>query len=514
MALTFVGGLTLESRRKNIVLPIEDASLPAVVRLKLQDNCIPVVCAGEKVAEGEKVAANADGFCLLSSVCGTVMSAGDGFVTVRSERSGEPVGLPPVESPVVSLSYEDVSERLKQAGIVGAMSGIPLYQKLARAKGKAKRIVINCLESDPYSAHISRLVTDHAEEIVNGAKILMHAVCVKRSVIAIEENRTEAIRALRNAVYDKTLVSTALFKPKYPAGNELLAINAIYGREVRSGRTAEESGYLVLSAETLLNVFHAFAYGTPQTRKVITVSGNAVNRKKILRVRNGTTADEIFANCDGFAVQPGAVIEGGIMRGKAITLDECATLSTNVLVALPKRPLDVDGDCIRCGRCVRVCPMHLAPLKLASQSKDGQIEDCLAIGLDACIECGCCAYVCLGKVNLLRHIRAAKAQAHPPAGEQPQASPSTKEGAENTKARRLETAEPSSAATGEPPAPQQPAVRTELPADERSGTEAEAASAAPAEAPKAADPVKAFYDAFGPAAEAHRQSAPDRETKD
>ena len=214
MALTFVGGLTLESRRKNIVLPIEDASLPAVVRLKLQDNCIPVVCAGEKVAEGEKVAANADGFCLLSSVCGTVMSAGDGFVTVRSERSGEPVGLPPVESPVVSLSYEDVSERLKQAGIVGAMSGIPIYQKLARAKGKAKRIVINCLESDPYSAHISRLVTDHAEEIVNGAKILMHAVCVKRSVIAIEENRTEAIRALRNAVYDKTLVSTALFKPK------------------------------------------------------------------------------------------------------------------------------------------------------------------------------------------------------------------------------------------------------------------------------------------------------------
>ena len=124
LALTFVGGLTLESRRKNIVLPIEDASLPAVVRLKLQDNCIPVVCAGEKVAEGEKVAANADGFCLLSSVCGTVMSAGDGFVTVRSERSGEPVGLPPVESPVVSLSYEDVSERLKQAGIVGAMSGI------------------------------------------------------------------------------------------------------------------------------------------------------------------------------------------------------------------------------------------------------------------------------------------------------------------------------------------------------------------------------------------------------
>lgn len=234
---------------------------------------------------------------------------------------------------------------------------------------------------------------------------------------------------------------------------------------MRSGRTAEESGYLVLSAETLLNVFHAFAYGTPQTRKVITVSGNAVNRKKILRVRNGTTADEIFANCDGFAVQPGAVIEGGIMRGKAITLDECATLSTNVLVALPKRPLDVDGDCIRCGRCVRVCPMHLAPLKLASQSKDGQIEDCLAIGLDACIECGCCAYVCLGKVNLLRHIRAAKAQAHPPPGEQPQASPSTKEGAENTKARRLETAEPSSAATGEPPAPQQPAVRTELPAD-------------------------------------------------
>lgn len=195
---------------------------------------------------------------------------------------------------MVSLSYEDVSERLKQAGVVGAMSGVPVYRKLARAKGKAKRIVINCLESDPYSAHISRLVTDNAEEIVNGAKILMHAVCVKRSVIAIEENRTEAIRALRNAVYDKTLVSTALFKPKYPAGNELLTVNAIYGREVRSGRTPEESGYLVLSAETLLNVFNAFAYGTPQTRKVVTVSGNAVSKKKILRVRNGTSADEIF----------------------------------------------------------------------------------------------------------------------------------------------------------------------------------------------------------------------------
>ena len=299
MALTFVGGLTLEARRKNIVLPVEDASLPAVVRLKLIDGCLPTVAAGDTVAEGERVAENDDGFRILSPVCGEVTAADDGFVTVRSTRGGEPVGLPPVESPVVSLSYEDVSERLKQAGVVGAMSGVPVYRKLARAKGKAKRIVINCLESDPYSAHISRLVTDNAEEIVNGAKILMHAVCVKRSVIAIEENRTEAIRALRNAVYDKTLVSTALFKPKYPAGNELLTVNAIYGREVRSGRTPEESGYLVLSAETLLNVFNAFAYGTPQTRKVVTVSGNAVSRKKILRVRNGTSADEIFANCDG-----------------------------------------------------------------------------------------------------------------------------------------------------------------------------------------------------------------------
>lgn len=294
MALTFVGGLTLEARRKNIVLPVEDASLPAVVRLKLIDGCAPTVAAGDTVAEGERVAENADGFRILSPVCGEVTAADGGFVTVRSTRGGEPVGLPPVESPVISLSYEDVSERLKQAGVVGAMSGVPVYRKLARAKGKAKRIVINCLESDPYSAHISRLVTDNAEEIVNGAKILMHAVCVKRSVIAIEENRTEAIRALRNAVYDKTLVSTALFKPKYPAGNELLTVNAIYGREVRSGRTPEESGYLVLSAETLLNVFNAFAYGTPQTRKVVTVSGNAVSKKKILRVRNGTSADEIF----------------------------------------------------------------------------------------------------------------------------------------------------------------------------------------------------------------------------
>ena len=141
MALTFVGGLTLEARRKNIVLPVEDASLPAVVRLKLIDGCLPTVAAGDTVAEGERVAENDDGFRILSPVCGEVTAADDGFVTVRSTRGGEPVGLPPVESPVVSLSYEDVSERLKQAGVVGAMSGVPVYRKLARAKGKAKRIV-------------------------------------------------------------------------------------------------------------------------------------------------------------------------------------------------------------------------------------------------------------------------------------------------------------------------------------------------------------------------------------
>ena len=497
MALTFVGGLTLEARRKNIVLPVEDASLPAVVRLKLIDGCLPTVAAGDTVAEGERVAENDDGFRILSPVCGEVTAADDGFVTVRSTRGGEPVGLPPVESPVVSLSYEDVSERLKQAGVVGAMSGVPVYRKLARAKGKAKRIVINCLESDPYSAHISRLVTDNAEEIVNGAKILMHAVCVKRSVIAIEENRTEAIRALRNAVYDKTLVSTALFKPKYPAGNELLTVNAIYGREVRSGRTPEESGYLVLSAETLLNVFNAFAYGTPQTRKVVTVSGNAVSRKKILRVRNGTSADEIFANCDGFAVQPGAVIEGGIMRGRSVGPDECATLSTNVLVALPKKPLDVDGDCIRCGRCVRVCPMHLAPLKLVSQSKDGQIEGCLAIGLDACIECGCCAYVCLGKVNLLRHIRAAKAQAHPTALP-PDAAEQTPPDVPPESAPAAET----------PPA----AADAEVAPVDAVPTDAASADAAPAVSEAAPDdPVQAFLDEFAPAAEAGKREESDGE---
>ena len=409
MALTFVGGLTLEARRKNIVLPVEDASLPAVVRLKLIDGCLPTVAAGDTVAEGERVAENDDGFRILSPVCGEVTAADDGFVTVRSTRGGEPVGLPPVESPVVSLSYEDVSERLKQAGVVGAMSGVPVYRKLARAKGKAKRIVINCLESDPYSAHISRLVTDNAEEIVNGAKILMHAVCVKRSVIAIEENRTEAIRALRNAVYDKTLVSTALFKPKYPAGNELLTVNAIYGREVRSGRTPEESGYLVLSAETLLNVFNAFAYGTPQTRKVVTVSGNAVSRKKILRVRNGTSADEIFANCDGFAVQPGAVIEGGIMRGRSVGPDECATLSTNVLVALPKKPLDVDGDCIRCGRCIAACPMGLEPVEILENFAEKDFDALKARCVDLCVACGSCTFACPAKRPVAQNMGLAKA---------------------------------------------------------------------------------------------------------
>ena len=155
MSLTFVGGLALESKRKNIVLPVEEASLPASVTLRLEHGCRPIASEGATVSEGSVLAENEDGFRILSPLCGTVsFDTAENTVSILSNRKkGFEATFEAIEAPVASLSFEDISERLKKAGITGAYSGIPVYRKLERAKGKAKRIIINCLESDRRTFH-------------------------------------------------------------------------------------------------------------------------------------------------------------------------------------------------------------------------------------------------------------------------------------------------------------------------------------------------------------------------
>ncbi|MHC1775146.1 MAG: electron transport complex subunit RsxC [Lentimicrobium sp.] len=313
----------------------------------------------------------------------------------------------------IRLSKEEIIRRLNEMGIVGLGGAtFPSHVKLMIPEGKkADHLLINGVECEPYLTSDHRLMLERGHEIMIGIKILMKGLSVSSAYIGIECNKPDAIDHFRKISADFQGIEVVPLKVKYPQGGEKQLIKAVLNREVPSGKLPIEVGCVVNNVGTALAVYEAVQKNKPLIDRVVTVTGKSLKKPSNLLVRIGTAVNHLIDFAGGLPEDTGKVINGGPMMGKALTSIEVPVVKgTSGILILPEkesRRVPV-VNCIRCARCISVCPMGLEPVLLAQLSENQVYETAETEHILDCIECGSCQYTCPAGRPLLDYLRLGK----------------------------------------------------------------------------------------------------------
>ena len=379
---------------------------------------------GDKVKIGQKIG-EAQAFVsapVHSSIAGTVKqivslpsSTGSNTMTIVIESDGsneihediKPKGK------LHSLSKEKILEIIKEAGITGmGGAGFPTFVKLSPPPEKTiDTIILNGAECEPYLTADHRLMLESSKKIVFGLKAMMKAVGVRNGYIGIEDNKLDAIETMEKAAMNEPHIEVVVLKTKYPQGDEKRLINAATGRIVPLGGLPMDVGVIVNNVGTAFAVADAIETGMPLIERIVTITGSAVKEPKNLIVKVGTSFKEIIEQCGGYKQKPGKIISGGPMMGIAQYTDEVPVIKgTSGILVLNEKEAHIPNPqtCIRCGKCVDICPVNLQPLFISQFSMKRMYDEAEDYQALACIECGSCSYICPSKRPLLHSIRMAK----------------------------------------------------------------------------------------------------------
>lgn len=315
------------------------------------------------------------------------------------------------------LSREQLLARVKDAGIVGlGGAGFPTHVKLSPPPtAKIDTLVLNGAECEPYLTTDHRLMLEYPEHVVEGAKIILKILGIKKCVIGIELNKSDAINEMNKvaeklAGKDDLTVSIKGMQVKYPQGSEKQLIYSLTDRSVPGGGLPFDVGVIVQNISTTVAVYEAVVLQKPLYEKVVTFSGRAINRQANLKVKVGTLLSEVVNHLGGVEDLV-KIISGGPMMGFAVsTLDIPITKTTSGVLFLNSRETDLGefGPCIHCGWCLQACPMGLQPKEIGVYVEAGKGHLTERFGIMECFECGCCAYVCPAKRPLVQFARLAK----------------------------------------------------------------------------------------------------------
>ncbi len=428
MFYTFKGGTRVREYKNTRALAVVDLPAPPVVEIPLSQHigvpCTPTVAVGDRVLRGQLIGEVPAGLgCPVhSSVSGTVKAIssrvgvqGRPVPTVIIENDGEGTLSPdvvPFSKRLGDTSPEEIVDVIRRAGISG-MGGatFPTWAKLSGAIGKVNRLIINCAECEPFITVNHRLMLEHPEELVGGAKILLRALGLPSGDIAIEDNKLNAADRVAAEIGESPLLNVRLMRTKYPQGDERQLIFALTGREVPEGKLPADVGCVVFNAETCSAIYRAFAEGMPLIERCVTVDGDCVREPKNLRVPLGTPVRSLIEFCGGLVRTPFKLINGGPMMGAATwDFDAPVTKGTSAILVFSEEFAAMKDDfaCIRCGRCVKNCPMHLMPVYLAQYAMAGNYDETAKLHVMSCVECGTCSYNCPGNVPIVQYIRVAK----------------------------------------------------------------------------------------------------------
>ncbi len=428
-SLTFRGGIYPPGYKEPTAhLGIEKAVEPSVVSIPLQQHagapCQPLVKVGDRVTVGERIG-ESDAFIsalVHSSVSGTVKKitnipdAGGGevqAVVIESDGLNEVhPSIKPVGD-IESLTPEEIVVAVKDAGIVG-MGGatFPAHVKITELKDRRiEYFILNGAECEPYLTADHRLMVENPEDIIYGLRAMMKAKNVRKGVIGIEDNKPDAIESMKRAAEQYSNIEVVALHTKYPQGASDQLVYACIGREVPAGGSSSEAGVVVNNVATAAEIAKALRTGMPSIDRITTVTGSAITNPKNLLVKVGVPIREVIEQCGGYSKTPGKIIMGGPMMGFAQYTDEVViTKGSSGLLILDEEEAKIPEpeQCIRCGKCVEICPVNLQPLQISAYSLNNMMEHAEKYRALDCIECGSCSFICPSKRPLLQSIRIAK----------------------------------------------------------------------------------------------------------
>ena len=428
MAFSFFGGIhPNENKHYTEDRQVQDFPAPEMLIIPMSQHigapCLPLVKKGDRVTMGQKIGDN-QGLCVPvhASVSGTVKA-----VEMRPHSSGTmiqsiviqndnlyelcPDITPRTQEDVDKLTPEELMNIIREGGIVG-MGGatFPTHVKLSSGIGKVDTIIVNAGECEPYIVADGRLCQEYPGQLISGLKIIMKILGLESAHIGVEDNKPLAVKALKFAIMPGDGITVDVLPAKYPQGAEKQLISAITGREVPSGGLPAAVGCAVFNAATCKAIHDAVYEGMPLIRRIVTVSGDIVLEPKNLMVPVGVTFNDLM-EAVGVSENPYKVLSGGPMMGAAqYDLNVPVTKGTNAVTILGhKNSYNVEhAHCIRCGKCIDACPMHLMPVLMYKALYSNSVEEMMSVHMMDCIECGCCAYTCPASVPLVLAFRSGK----------------------------------------------------------------------------------------------------------
>ena len=409
------------SKDKPVRVLMPGSELVYPTRQHIGAPAVPLVKKGDRVLVGQKIA-DAGGFisaCVICSVSGTVKAVeprltvgGSEVSCIVVENDGQYETVPDFgqERDWTKLSKEEIISIVKEAGIVGmGGAGFPTNVKLSpKDPSKIDTVIINGSECEPYLTSDYRMMLEETETIVEGLKIELSLFPGAKGIIAVEDNKPEAIGKLRVAVKDEPDISVLEMKTKYPEGGERMLIYAATGRKINSSLLPADAGVIVSNIDSAIAICNAVARSTPLIRRIITVTGDAIKDPCNFNVRTGTNYKELLEAAGGFSSEPAKIISGGPMMGKALfTVDVPVEKTSSALLCLTKDPAAQfePTACIRCGRCVEACPEFLVPQKMMEVSQRHDHAAFEAMNGMECCECGSCTYVCPARRRLTQAFK-------------------------------------------------------------------------------------------------------------
>ncbi|ELP6738297.1 electron transport complex subunit RsxC [Vibrio vulnificus] len=428
----FPGGVhPAENKRQSNQQPLVHAALANEIVLPLKQHIGKpgniLVNVGDHVLKGQVLTQSNAGFTLPihASTSGTITAIETRTVAHPSGLSEMCVVITPdgqdtwcEKQPVVDYSQQNsdyLLDVIRMAGISGmGGAGFPSAKKIQSGLGRTEILIVNAAECEPYITADDKLLQEHAEEVLQGIEIVEHILQPKLTIIGIEDNKPEAIKALESAAQNKDIVIRVI-PTKYPSGGEKQLIKVLTNKEVPAGGIPADIGILVQNVGSLYAIKRAVIDGEPMVNRVVTLTGNTFETPRNVWVPLGTP---VHALLEQFGYQADKklprLIMGGPMMGFSLPHANVPITKTSNCILAPTRkeisPAGYEMECIRCGACAEACPASLLPQQLQWHAKAEEFDKCEELNLKDCIECGACAFVCPSEIPLVSYYRQAKAE--------------------------------------------------------------------------------------------------------